>query len=148
MFKTSSTNLNYHNKSSNTSPFSPKTVTPWTFKTRRQQAEQKIPPTGFPWHIVEVGRSIGQILQDQTRFFSDFWGKVYCLGFFYVFVGGGWTNSSEEICESQIGSFPQWFGVNIKNVWNHHLVLHWKKNEKNEKPYPNYKGFFFCRFGV
>ena len=34
---------------------------------------------------------------------------------------GGWTNPSEKYAR-QIGNLPQ-IGVNIKNIWNHHLVL-------------------------
>ena len=33
-----------------------------------------------------------------------------------------WLNQPVwKICERQIGSFPQGFGLNIKNIWNHHL---------------------------
>ena len=35
---------------------------------------------------------------------------------------GGWTNPFEKYAR-QIGSSPQ-VGVKIKNIWNHHLVLH------------------------
>ena len=35
-------------------------------------------------------------------------------------LGGGWTNPSEKYAR-QLGSFPQ-VGMEIKNVWNHHLV--------------------------
>ncbi len=35
------------------------------------------------------------------------------------FLVGGWATHLKNI--SQIGSFPQ-IGMNIKNIWNHHLV--------------------------
>ena len=41
-----------------------------------------------------------------------------------LLVGG--FNPSENI--SQNGNLPQ-IGVNIKNVWNHHLVIHWNHQE-------------------
>ena len=39
------------------------------------------------------------------------------------YLGGGWTNLSEKYAR-QIGSFPQ-VRVNIKNIWNHHIVICW-----------------------
>ena len=54
-------------------------------------------------------------------------GKTWGLLWSHVLVGG-WTNPFEKYAR-QIGSFPQ-IGVKIKNIWNHHLVLHLLSNYK------------------
>ena len=77
----------------------------WGWKKNKQ-----IPKTCFEW----------------TNFPPSKWGVVdfmFETPYPKFHLVGGWTNPSEKYAR-QIGSFPQG-GVKTKNIWNHHLGMHY-----------------------
>ena len=89
-----------------------------------------------------------QLLCETTRFFRTTWLRLYsspggsCGGVFQQNQDlilcpknctSWWLNQpSWKIWSSKWESSPI-FGVNIKNIWNHHLVVVWKFAERNSR---------------
>ena len=128
------TTLNIHTHSGMLAVESSKTKTLRCFTLNLDSAEAGVggnPSHPVPWtHHTQfdlITPSEKKIAIHRAMDFPRTLTLIFCHcygGIPMLFLNSSWwlNHPSRKICASQIGSFPQCFGVKIKNLWNQHPI--------------------------